>query len=196
MAVGFCCCSFSVNKRSLLALGVKLLAAGPLPCCPLRLLSPHPSLSNLPATRRAARQPRVCERGAPRNPAGNLAVYDPTPGSRAAAGGTGGKGKGAALTLVEDVHARLVGTDDLQGFGVRGEDPDYAPVVRHQPLGRLLLRDAFWHYQPVLDFKFGGPVEGGVINLCRDRETCLESWAAHPAGGEWALGPEPGSPGH
>lgn len=108
----------------------------------------------------------------------------------------GERAKGAALTLVEDVHARLVGTDDLQGFGVRGEDPDYAPVIRHQPLGRLLLRDAFWHYQSVLDFKFGGPVEGGVINLCRDRETCLESWAAHPAGGEWALGPEPGSPGH
>lgn len=141
------------------------------------------------------------------------------PGSRAHPGhwpllhqvAPGERSKGAALTLVEDVHARLVGTDDLQDFGVRGEDTDYVPVIRHQLLRRLLLRDAFWHYQSVLDFKFGGPIKGGVINFCRDRETRLESPTHGPpiwpgASGPWGpsltargidppgrCGPRPGS---
>lgn len=101
----------------------------------------------------------------------------------------GQRSKGAALTLVEDVHARLVGADDLQDLGVRGEDPDHVPVIRHQLLRRLQLRDAGWHYQPVLDFKFGGPVKGGVINLCRDRETRLESPAHGPPIWPGASGP-------
>lgn len=74
------------------------------------------------------------------------------------------------FTLVEDVHARLVGSDDFHDFGVRGEDPDDVPVILQQPPRRLPFRDACWHYQSVLDFGLGGPVEGGVINLYQREE--------------------------
>lgn len=72
-----------------------------------------------------------------------------------------------ALTLVEDVHTGLVGADDLQDPGVRGQHPDDVPVVLQQPLHSLLLRDALGHHQAVLDLRLGGPVEGGVVDLCR-----------------------------
>lgn len=73
----------------------------------------------------------------------------------------------SGFTLVEDVHAGLVGADDLQDLGVRGEDPDDVPVILEQLPRRLPLEDACRHHQSVLDFRLGGPVEGGVIDLCR-----------------------------
>lgn len=88
------------------------------------------------------------------------------------------EGRGACplvFTLVEDVHTWLVGADDFQDFAVRGEDPGDVPVMLQQLLGRLQRRDACRHHQPVLDFRLGGPVKGGVINLCKERGTWPQS---------------------
>lgn len=105
------------------------------------------------------------------------------------------------LTLVEDIHTWLVSTDDLQDFGVQGEDPDNVPMMFQQFLCRLQLRDARGHHQSLLDFRFGGPVKGGVIDLCEDRGTQLESPAQwlprtplHLARGLWSWRPEPANP--
>lgn len=102
------------------------------------------------------------------------------------------------LTLVEDVHTRLVSTDDFQDFGITGQDPYNVPVMFQQFLCCLQLRDACWYHQSFLDFRLGGPVKGGVINLCEDRGTQLESpawWLPRTllflAGGLWSWGPEP-----
>ena len=47
----------------------------------------------------------------------------------------------SGFTLVEDVHTGLVGADDLQDLGVRGEDPDDVPVILEQLPRRLPLED-------------------------------------------------------
>lgn len=96
------------------------------------------------------------------------------------------------LTLVEDVHARLVSTDDFQDFGVQGEDPDNVPMMFQQFLCCLQLRDARGYHQSVLDFRFRGPVKGGVIDLCKDRGTQLGSPAQW--WGAVVLRPEPANP--
>lgn len=93
------------------------------------------------------------------------------------------------FTLVEDVHTRLVSIDDFQDFGVSGEDPDDVPVIFQQFLCRLQLRDAPRHHQSVPNFRFGGPVKGGVINLCKGeryvvRVTCPEGSEATAASGQ------------
>lgn len=91
-----------------------------------------------------------------------------------------------AFTLVEDVHTWLVCADGFQDFGVGRKNPDDVSVVFQQPLRCLYLRDAFWLYQPVLYFRLGGPVEGGVVDLCTGRGTGLE-YPPRAAAGSAAL---------
>lgn len=82
--------------------------------------------------------------------------------------GAGGGVKCVArvLTLIKDIHARLVCADGFQDSGVQGGDLSNAPVVAQEFLHCLRFRDALGLDQPVLDAHVRGPVKSGMVDLC------------------------------